>query len=199
MQHLLIFARHPELGRVKTRLARTLGDAAALAVYGELLALTRAAAGGLAQTHKTVWFADHAPAEPDAQWAGYETRLQPAGELGHRMSAGFAQAFAAGATAAVIIGTDCPALTTEHLQAAFAHLETHDVVLGPAEDGGYYLLGLKKVYSALFAGKVWSTDSVLSATLADAQHLGLRVALLPRLQDVDTEADLMTWRAKTGR
>ncbi|RYU78248.1 TIGR04282 family arsenosugar biosynthesis glycosyltransferase [Hymenobacter persicinus] len=199
MNHLLIFARHPELGRVKTRLARTLGDEAALAVYEELLALTRAAANGLAPAHKTVWFAEPALTPGPNRWPDCEQRLQPAGNLGHRMVTAFAQAFASGATAAVIIGTDCPELTTTHLEQAFQQLQTHDVVLGPAEDGGYYLLGMNRLHLLLFANKTWSTDSVLADTVADSQELGLRLALLPKLQDVDTEADLTAWRQKTKR
>ena len=201
MNHLLIFARHPELGRVKTRLARTLGDEAALAVYVELLGHTRAAAEALPGAHKTIWFADHAPtpAEAEAHWPGYDCRVQPAGDLGQRMAAAFGQAFAAGAEAAAIIGTDCPGLSTAHLAAAFAHLRDHDVVLGPADDGGYYLLGMRQVHAALFADKAWSTDAVLPATLADAARLGLRVALLPTLRDVDTEADLRAWRQNSAQ
>ncbi|GAA3997573.1 TIGR04282 family arsenosugar biosynthesis glycosyltransferase [Hymenobacter fastidiosus] len=196
MQHLLIFARHPELGRVKTRLAQAIGNEAALVVYEELLAHTRAAAEGLAPAHKTVWFADQAPPADDSAdcWTGYEHQTQPAGDLGYRMATAFEVAFAAGATAVVIIGTDCPELGTAHLEAAFQQLHGHDVVLGPAADGGYYLLGMNKLYAALFADKSWSTDSVLTATLADAHALGLRVALLPRLRDVDTAADLVAWR-----
>jgi len=196
MNHLLIFARHPELGRVKTRLARTIGDAAALAVYKQLLAHTRRAADGLTSAQKTVWLAEAVlpPANPAAHWPGYPWQVQPAGDLGQKMAAAFAQTFAAGALAVAIIGTDCPGLTTAHLAAAFRQLQTHDVVLGPADDGGYYLLGLKALHPALFADKTWSTDSVLAATLADTRRLGLRVTLLPPLRDVDTEADLVAWR-----
>ena len=192
---LLIFARPPELGRVKTRLAAGIGAAAALAVYQELLAITRAAAAGLPTVAKAVWLVEAAaPAAPDDGWQGYPQQVQPAGDLGQRMQHAFAAAFAAGAGRVVIIGTDCPDLTTELLTGAFAQLAHADVVIGPATDGGYYLLGLRRPQPALFEGKAWSTAAVLPATLADARRLGLTVALLPALRDVDTAADLAAWK-----
>lgn len=196
-QHLLIFARYPELGQVKTRLALTVGPEEALRVYCELLTRTRTAADGVAAT-KTLWLAGDPPASGPAfaDWTGYARRPQPAGNLGQRMHHAFAAAFDAGATAAVVIGTDCPDLTAAHLTAAFHQLATHDVVVGPALDGGYYLLGTRRLVADLFANKPWSTDTVLAATLADADRLGLRVAHLPALSDVDTGADLAAWQSR---
>ncbi|MDO7854725.1 TIGR04282 family arsenosugar biosynthesis glycosyltransferase [Hymenobacter convexus] len=200
--HLLVFAREPVLGRVKTRLAADIGPEAALAVYRELLGIT-AAAVTAAQVPATVWLAE-APALADAtqprpEWPGLPWHVQPATEsLGERMTHAFGEAFAAGATRVVIIGTDCPGLTTELLQAAFEALETHEMVIGPADDGGYYLLGLRNLQPALFANKNWSTATVLPDTLADAARLGLSVAQLPVLHDVDSGQDLATWHgAKT--
>jgi rSAM/selenodomain-associated transferase 1 len=205
--HLLIFAREPVLGRVKTRLAADIGPAAALATYRELLALT-AAAVQAAQVPATVWLAE-APAEhalglvaaenlaaARPEWPGLPWRVQPAaGALGERMAHAFAEAFAAGAGRVVIIGTDCPGLTADFLRQAFAQLATHDLVIGPATDGGYYLLGMNELQPSLFTNKQWSTATVLPATLADAVHLGLRVAQLPTLADVDSAADLTAWQA----
>ena len=189
-------ARHPALGQGKTRLASSIGPAAALAVYHELLACARAAAAGVAAT-RTVWLAGApTPGAPD-YWPGCAQHPQPPGDLGQRMQAAFAAAFAAGATRAVIIGTDCPELTTNLLASAFAQLDAHDVVLGPALDGGYYLLGMKTLVPDFFLNKAWSTAQVRPATLADAARLGLRVALLPPLADVDTAADLAAWRARS--
>ena len=197
--HLLIFAREPVLGRVKTRLAADIGPEAALAVYRELLALT-AAAVQTAAVPATVWLAE-APhptadaAQPRPEWPGLPWHVQPpAGQLGERMSYAFGEAFAAGAGRVVVIGTDCPGLTAAILQEAFAALATHDLVVGPAEDGGYYLLGLRELQPALFANKDWSTATVLTDTLADADRLGLRVARLPVLRDVDSGPDLAAWR-----
>ena len=197
--HLLVFARVPALGRVKSRLAAGIGQPAALAVYHELLAITNAAIVE-AGVPATVWLADAAGPEPTPaeirEWAAHQACCQPEGDLGARMTTAFAAAFAAGAGRVAIIGTDCPGLRAAHLTQAFAELDTADLVLGPATDGGYYLLGLRQPQPELFAHKAWSTDSVLADTLADAQRLGLRVALLPALRDVDTAADLAAWNAE---
>ena len=194
--HLLIFARQPELGRVKTRLARGIGAAAALAVYEELLAHTRAVAAAVPAT-TTVWLAEAPrPHLPDA-WPDFPQRAQPPGDLGQRMQHAFAAAFAGGAARVVIVGTDCPSLTAGHLTAAFAHLAAAtDLVLGPATDGGYYLLGMKQLQPALFQHKAWSTATVLPDTLADAARLNLTVQLLSPLRDVDTVDDLVAWRGE---
>lgn len=197
--HLLIFAREPVLGRVKTRLAAGIGAEAALAAYRELLALTAAAVAG-ARVPATVWLAE-APAPPAAptlprpEWPGLPWRVQPAtSSLGKRMAHAFSEAFGAGAGRVVIIGTDCPGLSDALLRQAFELLASHDLVVGPATDGGYYLLGLNKLIPTLFENKSWSTATVLPDTLADAAHLGLRVAQLPPLTDVDSAADLASWR-----
>lgn len=204
LAHLLVFAREPVLGRVKTRLAAGIGPEAALATYRELLALTAAAVAG-AQVAATVWLAE-APAPPAnptlprPEWPGLPWRVQPAVDsLGERMAQAFSAAFAAGAARVVIIGTDCPGLTAELLRRAFDLLATHDLVLGPADDGGYYLLGMNKLEANLFENKRWSTAAVLPDTLADAARLGRRVAQLPVLHDVDSAQDLASWRAGKGQ
>ncbi|MDO7848413.1 TIGR04282 family arsenosugar biosynthesis glycosyltransferase [Hymenobacter sp. M29] len=200
LNHLLVFAREPVLGRVKTRLAADIGPEAALTVYRELLSIT-AAAITAARVPATVWLAE-APAAADAaqprtEWPGLPWRAQPAVEsLGERMHHAFGEAFASGATRVVIIGTDCPGLTPALLQVAFEALETHDMVVGPADDGGYYLLGMRELQAEIFINKNWSTATVLSDTLADAARLGLRVAQLPMLHDVDSGRDLDRWRGR---
>lgn len=199
-EHLLIFAREPVLGRVKTRLAADTGPAAALATYRELLALT-AAAVAAARVPATVWLADAPappanPTQPRPEWPGLPWRVQPpADSLGERMHHAFAEAFAAGAQRVLIIGTDCPGLTAAVLHQAGDLLTLHDVVVGPATDGGYYLLAMKRLHDDLFANKQWSTATVLAETLADATRLSLRVAQLPTLTDIDSARDLAAWRA----
>ena len=196
--HLLVFARVPALGQVKTRLAAGVGDTAALAIYHELAGITRAAIAE-AGVPTTVWLAGTAGPQPTAaeaqEWAGLASCSQQTGDLGQRMAMAFAAAFATGAERVAIIGTDCPGLRAAHLAKAFALLSQNDVVLGPATDGGYYLLGLRQPQPELFEHKAWSTATVLADTLADAQRLGCRVALLPELHDVDTADDLASWRA----
>lgn len=203
-EQLLVFAREPVLGRVKTRLAADIGAEAALAVYRELLSLT-AAAVKQARVPATVWLAEAPqpaadPHQPRPEWPGLPWRVQPAaGQLGERMAHAFTAAFAGGAARVVIIGTDCPGLRADLLREAFAQLAAHDLVLGPAEDGGYYLLGLRAFQPALFANKDWSTATVLADTLADAARLNLRVAQLPVLADIDSGPDLAAWRAAAAR
>lgn len=202
---LLIFAREPVLGQVKTRLAAAIGPEAALAVYRELLALT-AAAVAAARVPATVWLAaapapaaGHTVAGTRAEWPGLPWRVQPPlASLGERMALAFTDAFAAGAGRVVVIGTDCPGLRPDLLRHAFARLSDHDLVLGPAADGGYYLLGMNELQPALFANKQWSTATVLADTLADAVRLGLRVAQLPVLRDVDAVEDLTAWRDESA-
>ncbi|MCC3156848.1 TIGR04282 family arsenosugar biosynthesis glycosyltransferase [Hymenobacter sp. 15J16-1T3B] len=194
-EHLLIFARYPELGKVKTRLAAGLGEEAALSIYRQLLAHTRAAVAPLPAA-RTLWLAAAPPPAAGPLWPGTAQQLQPVGaDLGQRMAHAFAAAFAQGARRVVVIGTDCPGLRTELLATAFEQLRHHDVVLGPAADGGYYLLGLGQPQPALFEGIRWSTDSVLRDTLAIAERQRLTVARLPTLQDVDTAEDWQRWQA----
>jgi rSAM/selenodomain-associated transferase 1 len=194
-EDLVVFARYPELGKVKTRLAAGVGQERALQVYRQLLTHTQAMAAAL-PARKWLWLAEAGPAADQSDpWVGYQRMPQPAGDLGQRMQSAFKHAFAEGGTAVVIIGTDCPGLATHHLQEAYSALRTHDIVLGPATDGGYYLLGMKQIWTALFENKQWSTDSVRADTLADAERLGLQVHLLQELRDVDTAEDLAAWRA----
>lgn len=116
---------------------------------------------------------------------------QCAGDLGERLSGAASSALSAGAAKVVLIGTDCPGISEDILAAAFASLEDDDLVLGPATDGGYYLLGLRQMAPQLFVGIPWSTDAVLRDTLDIARSLHLRVHLLPALPDIDRPEDLI--------
>src|SRR5262249_24760372 len=116
---------------------------------------------------------------------------QGPGDLGERLSRAFRDAFASGARRVVVIGSDCPDVTPADIHAAWAALEAHDVVLGPAIDGGYWLIGLQALHEPLFRGVRWSTSTVLTQTLALCHQQGLRVHRLRELSDVDTEED---WR-----
>jgi len=185
---LLVFVKNPVLGRVKTRLARTIGDAKALWVYERLLEHTRRAAGGVA-AQRWVCYSDFVPAA-DAWLEGGFTPCQQEGEtLGDRMGRAFRQGFAAGCRPIVIIGSDCPGVSPALLEEAFRQLASFPVVLGPATDGGYYLLGMNRMID-LFRDKPWSTPAVLAETVADLQRADIPYALLPALSDVDEAADL---------
>ena len=187
-KEVLIFARTPELGQVKTRLAADVGDVAALDLYHRLLAHTcdTVTRSGFPAR---VYLAGPMPEDDIWSDAGFRRYPQADGDLGARMSAAFANAFADGVRSVVIIGTDCPGLRADHLHLAMSALETHEAVVGPADDGGYWLLGLTSPVRAIFEHKAWSTDTVLRDTLADFKALGMGVVRLETLRDVDTAAD----------
>ncbi|MBK9339049.1 MAG: TIGR04282 family arsenosugar biosynthesis glycosyltransferase [Lewinellaceae bacterium] len=192
---LLIFIRNPRLGKVKTRLAQTLGDAEALRIYLTLLEKTRQAALGSA-AQRWLFYSDAVASGDGWPESDFEKLVQHGGDLGARMADAFRRAFAAGAARVLIIGSDCPELTGALLDDAFAHLHHDDFVLGPTPDGGYYLLGMRAFEPSVFEEIAWSTDSVRTATLEKIRVLGKTCTLLPELSDVDTEAD---WRKLEGR
>lgn len=119
---------------------------------------------------------------------------QSEGDIGCRMGSAFQASFEAGMNHVVLIGTDCPDLNAQLLAQAFQSLEQHDLVLGPAEDGGYYLIGLRRLIPELFIGISWSTAEVLQQTQSIARNIGLAVAYLPLLSDIDRPEDLWVWK-----
>lgn len=187
-QTLLIFIRNPQLGKAKTRLARTLGDEEALRIYRILLEKTRMAALGV-EAERWLFYSDFIDENDDWPEADFYKKTQTSGDLGERMEQAFRTAFEAGAEKVVIIGSDCPELTGEMLQMAFDKLDKADFVLGPVPDGGYYLLGMKQLESSAFHGIEWSAETVRARTLEKIQAAGKSCALLPALSDVDTEED----------
>lgn len=184
---LLILTRNPELGKCKTRLAAQVGEEAALEIYRFLLAHTREVTKGLKVDKRVLYSRE---IWEDDIWDSeiYQKRLQQGADLGERMEHAFQNGFQDGYHNIVIIGSDLYDLAEGDLEKAFAHLETHDFVLGPAQDGGYYLLGMKSMKGELFHNKAWSTDRVLSDTLGDLK--GESVALLPERNDVDNFEDI---------
>ena len=186
---LIVFLRAPEQGRVKTRLAAKVGDARALQVYETLLLHTLRQAEPL-RCSKAAWYADGIPSNDLSAPYGFIAHAQLGDDLGARMELAFRTAFEAGHAPVVIVGTDCPSVSEDLLREAFTSLEDHDAVIGPARDGGYWLLGMRRMTAEVFNGKKWSSDSVRRDTIADLERLGLSFALLPELIDVDTEQDL---------
>ena len=186
---LLIFYRNPELGKVKTRLAKTVGDEKALAIYLKLAEHTKNVTINL-RCEKVVCYSGFI--DDQDVWLNHSFRkqVQSGSDLGEKMHHAFAEGFAAGYQSICIIGTDCLELTTEIIEGAFRELETHDTVIGPATDGGYYLLGMKKLYPAFFQNKTWSSDTVCSDTISDFNNLNLTHFSLETLTDVDEEKDL---------
>lgn len=188
-----VFAKAPEPGRVKTRLAADVGAERATEIYR---ALGRATVEGLrGGGYRTIVYVDPpgaAALDAARAWLGsqgLEYRPQSDGDLGARMSAALEECLEE-AERALLVGTDIPGIDRKTAEAAFDALADHDVVVGPATDGGYYLVGMSRPRPELFAGVAWSTDRVLEQTLARAERAGLSVALLEAKTDVDTVADL---------
>lgn len=186
---LIIFARYPEPGRVKTRLAESIGGVAAAELYAAFV--TDLGARLAAPAWEVTW----AIAPPDRGFARrfglpHERCVPQVGaDLGSRMHAALAAAADSGKTRCVLIGTDMPQIEPGVVREALARLEWSDLVLGPAEDGGYYLIAMRRAHD-VFAGVEWSSPRVLEQTLARAQALGLRASLLAPGFDIDTLHDL---------
>lgn len=193
---LVVFVKAPRPGLVKTRLAQTIGDQTACAVYCELVAavLDRI---GIISSVELRFSPDDAPDEI-ASWMrpGWTMRPQGVGSLGERMHRAFLERFESGARRVVIIGSDSPEISATDICEAWEALKSHDVVLGPAVDGGYWLIGLRGPCAELFEGISWSTDSVMRETLARIDHAKLTFRLLRHLNDVDVEPDVRAWRRR---
>lgn len=186
---LIIFYRNPEMGKVKSRLAITLGEERALAIYLLMAAHARSISSRVA-ADRVVYYSAFIDTEDNWPNDFFMKRLQSGDDLGDRMKQAFKESFEAGYDSICIIGTDCLEITAAIVKQAFDVLNDNDAVIGPAVDGGYYLLGMRKFIPQLFDHKQWSTDSVCAATMNDFVRLNISFELLPRLRDVDTEADL---------
>ncbi|WP_343488000.1 TIGR04282 family arsenosugar biosynthesis glycosyltransferase [Allomuricauda sp. d1] len=184
---LLIFTRNPELGKCKTRLASTIGDNAALRVYIFLLEHTKNITAGL-DAEKRVYYSEEIWHDDIWDAEEFSKKLQQGGDLGKRMVNAFQQGFQDGFKKIIIIGSDMYDLTQDDLQRAFKALEKTDFVIGPAEDGGYYLLGMKKMKPELFKNKAWGTKTVLNDTLNDLKSE--KFILLQERNDVDLYEDI---------
>lgn len=186
---LIIFYKNPKPGKVKTRLAATVGDAKALNIFEKLALHTKNITGNLAMD-KIVFYSEAIDLMDIWPNATYLKAMQQGDDLGERMKNAFVAGFETGYNSICIIGTDCYELTGHIICQGFEGLQSADAVIGPARDGGYYLLGLNEPHASIFDNKNWSTESVLPDTLADFKTLGLSYAKLQELRDVDTEDDL---------
>lgn len=190
---VLVFQKNEVLGRVKTRLASGMGDLRALEIYRHLIQSTYSV---LEYVLAPVWtyYSDFIPETVNPPIA--KSFVQEGQDLGQRMAHAFARSFESGMDKVVLIGTDCPTLQSQHLNQAFEALTHSDLVLGPATDGGYYLIGMKRKADYLFEGISWSTAAVLSQTLAVATAHGLDFTLLDELSDIDTQEDWERYRSQ---
>ena len=191
-ERLVVFVKRPRAGEVKTRLASEIGAGDAAALYQAMAEhVLRATAPVDGAYDRVVEYAPADAGDEIRRWLPSERCApQAAGDLGGRMAQALASALAEGASRALLIGTDAPALDRGHVVQAFTALHDVDLVLGPACDGGYYLVGLAAPRPALFEGIAWSTPTVCAETLERARAMGLRHRLLPELRDVDTLADV---------
>lgn len=213
---LVVMVKLPVPGRVKTRLAVGVGEERATEIYRALVAATLEAVGdwlqgevgaGGAPVDRRVWVSYDPPEQEEAVrgWLGPTVAVWPTpvgwvgqaeGDLGARLQEVFTEAFKSCFSAVCVIGTDCPYLTGDDLRGAFRAMEEGTVVLGPAVDGGYYLMGLKTQQNALFDNIPWSTEATLAATCDVARRLGLKTRLLRRLADVDTAEEWRAWETE---
>ncbi|MBM3881093.1 MAG: glycosyltransferase [Verrucomicrobia bacterium] len=196
---LIVFVKAPRPGTVKTRLARVLGASQAAAAY-RILAETMLRGLEGVPAVELRFTPDDAEAEVRPWLRGeWHMRPQGAGDLGERMHRAFVEGFAGGAALVAIVGSDCPAVAREDIEGAWAVLAEADVVLGPAADGGYWLIGLRRPCAGLFEGLRWSGPDVLRETLARAQALGLRAGRLRELADVDEAEDWQRYLDQRAR
>jgi len=198
---LIIFVKNPVKGKVKTRLARSVGEQKALTIYEHLLNHTHNITKDIS-CDKLLFYSDFIPSAGD-QWDGviYKKQLQSGNDLGSRMQNAFSTAFSQGASSTIIIGSDCLELNLELIEEAFSKLQQYDFVIGPALDGGYYLLGMKHLPlipslkegikgRSIFQNKKWSTSTVFEDTINDIKQLNATYFELPVLSDIDEAKDL---------
>jgi rSAM/selenodomain-associated transferase 2/rSAM/selenodomain-associated transferase 1 len=197
LPRVIVMLKYPQAGAVKTRLVPALGEQRACELYRALVHHTlREVKRFTTQEGASVQvrIAGAPDCQTTRQWLGAEMSApQGDGDLGQRMERAVQEAFEGGAPAAIVIGADCPELGAGHLAAALRVLERKDVVLGPAADGGYYLLGMRRFIPELFRGIEWSSERVLDQTLAALRQLRVECELLDTLHDIDRAKDLPFW------
>ena len=195
-EQLIVFVKAPIRGTVKTRIASTLGDGPALEIY---LSLVQTVLGQISSLPAVALC--HTPDGAGDQirpWlrAGWLVMPQGAGDLGERMHRAFGSAFAAGSQRVVLVGSDSPGVNDQDIRDAWQALRDHDVVLGPAVDGGYWLIGLRKSQACLFESMRWSTNNVLAETVMRVRANGLTIRMLRQLSDIDTAEDWQNYQAR---
>ncbi|MEM9819710.1 MAG: TIGR04282 family arsenosugar biosynthesis glycosyltransferase [Bacteroidota bacterium] len=184
---LLIFIKNAEKGKVKTRLANTVGAEKALQIYRALMAHTCKVAQSVS-ANRLLFYSNFIEAEDEWPINDFHKYIQQGNDLGERMQQAFSLAFQSHQKV-VIIGSDCASLSPDILTQAFQLLDQHAFVVGPAMDGGYYLLGMRQFSPKLFSNMAWSTEAVFPETLQRIKALNASYALLPELSDIDFEED----------
>lgn len=200
---LIIFSRYPEAGKTKTRMIPALGAVGAAELQRQMTEHTLNTAKKLFSCRDInieVHFTG-GNKQSMSEWLGNDFKYIPqvVGDLGHKMRSAFDRAFSLGNKRVVTIGIDCPDITQGILDNAFNFLQKQDLILGSAEDGGYYLIGLNRTIPQLFQNINWGTEQVLKQTKDIAQQLNLKVHCLPCLSDVDRPEDLVIWQKYSNK
>jgi len=202
-QRLIIFTKYPEPGKVKTRLIPVLGKERAASLHQAMTERTLRWAKSLSRKNPDlieIWF-EGGTRRMMEEWLGPELNYfhQGDGNLGERMARAFSENFQKKKREVVLVGVDCPELTAFHGKAAFNALKNHDLVLGPADDGGYCLIGLKRMVPEIFRSIAWGTGTVHHETLERAKNRDLSVRNLNILHDVDLPQDLPIWERASNQ
>ncbi|RED50211.1 TIGR04282 family arsenosugar biosynthesis glycosyltransferase [Seonamhaeicola aphaedonensis] len=184
---IIVFVKNIKLGKVKTRLAKTIGDQGAFEVYSELVKITERALENLS-IDKRIYFSDTVV---NSKWEGLYKTVQKGADLGERMKSAFLDGFHDGYNRIVLIGSDLPDIKAKHLENGLSALIKNDVVFGPAEDGGYYLIGMRKMHEMLFNNKPWSQSNLLKETINELEFHNITFTTLELLNDIDTFEDLI--------
>ncbi|MFK7786804.1 MAG: TIGR04282 family arsenosugar biosynthesis glycosyltransferase [Crocinitomicaceae bacterium] len=185
---LIVFVKNAILGTAKTRLAKTIGNEAAFEVYKHLMKITEEATLGVNDCDVHIYFSSE---KDPTRWSGFTQYVQQGNDLGQRMSDAFRTGFGLGYEQIVGVGSDLPDLTSHIIEKGLNELNENEAVFGPAEDGGYYLIGMSSMLECIFENKPWSTEQLFDVTLDELKSKGHSVGIIETLNDVDTEEDLM--------
>lgn len=190
---IIVLTRNPELGKVKSRLAKDIGKEAALEVFVKLIEHTEKTIRH-ADADKIIYYSENIGVNDFWDDGIYQKQLQIGGDLGQRIEHAFKNGFEAGYQNIIIIGSDLYDLTPNHIDTAFEALKTYDTVIGPAEDGGYYLLGMRTLYPNVFKNKDWGSETVYEATKSDLKGEA-STYIMGTLNDIDYVEDLKPYNA----
>jgi rSAM/selenodomain-associated transferase 1 len=192
---VIVFVKNAVLGKVKTRLAKTLGDQEALNVYNKLLDITKREVETV-EVEKEIWYAWEIEKNDIWNEIHFNKRVQIDGDLGEKMKNAFKVSFEEGLEKVVLIGSDCPTLSSQIIKEAFEKLNNNEVVFGPSKDGGYYLIGMSSYNPEVLENISWSTEEVMSQTEKRAEEHEISLAKLQFLNDIDNEQDWNEYLAK---
>ena len=184
---VIVFVKNIKLGKVKTRLAKTIGNQGAFEVYKELVKVTENATTSLL-VDKHIYFSESVV---ENQWKDHDKFVQNGIDLGERMKNAFKKGFENGYERIVLIGSDLPDIAANHIYSGLEKLKQYDAVFGPAEDGGYYLIGLSKMQNCVFDNKPWSETNLLQDTINELKENQVSFTTLSTLNDIDTFEDLI--------